>query len=136
MRSLGADDIYDYTQPNYIKEIAESRYPIVLFLKLRFFTNHFSNSRYDIILDCAKYGIEKIPNEWKFKQFITLNSPLMLNTDRYGILGGLLRSTSSLLTQNMITLKDGKVVKWGFFIPSSSGFKFINHLVKNDQVSN
>ncbi|XP_044751143.1 reticulon-4-interacting protein 1 homolog, mitochondrial-like [Coccinella septempunctata] len=114
VRSLGADDVFDYTQPDHIEKI--------------------STNRYDIILDCAKFGIDRVPNEWKFGQYITLNSPLILNTDEYGLVGGLMKSTSSLLSQNIMKLKDGKRVKWGFFIPSNSGFELIDRLAKNNQL--
>ncbi|KAL3280984.1 hypothetical protein HHI36_004209 [Cryptolaemus montrouzieri] len=114
VKSLGADDVLDYTQPDYLKEI--------------------SDRRFDIILDCAKFGADNIPRNWKFKQFISLNSPLMLNTDQYGLAGGLLKSGGTLLGTNIPHLKDGKVIKWGFFIPSESGFKFVHELVKNREI--
>ncbi|XP_045470056.1 reticulon-4-interacting protein 1 homolog, mitochondrial-like [Harmonia axyridis] len=109
VRSLKADEVFDYTQQDCIQKISENRY--------------------DIILDCAKFGVDKIPNEWKFEQYITLNSPLILNTDKYGLVGGSLKSISTLLSENIIKIKDGKMVKWGFFLPCSKGFAFISRLV-------
>ncbi|KAK9888820.1 hypothetical protein WA026_001043 [Henosepilachna vigintioctopunctata] len=114
VRSLGADEVIDYTQPDYLKQIAESRY--------------------DIILDCAKFGVNNLPTNWKFKQFITLNSPLMLNTDKYGLLPGVLKSATTLVGDNIVILKDGKVIKWGFFLPCKKGFELINGLLTKKEI--
>lgn len=89
------------------------------------------SNRYDIILDCAKFGYENIPSSWKYNKFITLNSPLMINTDKYGLLAGLTVSARDLLLPRVY---GGKSVRWGFFAPSGDGFKFIDRLVKNGKV--
>lgn len=57
----------------------------------------------------------------------------MLNTDKLGILGGLAASAAQLLKPR---IEKGKNVRWGFFVPSGDGFKFIDRLVKKGQVRN
>lgn len=87
--------------------------------------------RYDIILDCAKFGYQNVPPSWKYNKFVTLNSPLMSNTDKYGVLAGLAVSARDLLLPRVTT---GKNVRWGFFVPSGDGLKFIDDLVKSEKV--
>lgn len=82
-------------------------------------------------MDCAKFGYENLPPSWKFKKFVTLNSPLMLNTDKYGVLPGLAASARDLLLPRITA---GKNVRWGFFLPSGDGFKCIDGLVKDGKV--
>lgn len=55
----------------------------------------------------------------------------MLNTDKYGILSGLALSARDLLVPRITA---GKNIRWGFFIPSGDGFKFIDELVKDGKV--
>lgn len=57
----------------------------------------------------------------------------MLNTDKYGVLSGLAVSARELLLPRMTA---GKNIRWGFFIPSGDGFKFIDELVQSGKVYN
>lgn len=82
-------------------------------------------------MDCAKFGYQNLPSSWKFNKFVTLNSPLMLNTDKYGIVGGLALSAKDLLYPRITA---GKNVRWGFFLPLGNGFKCIDELVKTGKV--
>ncbi|KAF2902857.1 hypothetical protein ILUMI_03332 [Ignelater luminosus] len=115
VRSLGADVVFDYTSPEYVQNVA-------------------SEGMYDIILDCAKFGYQNIPQTWKFKRYVTLNSPLLINTDKYGLVGGLAASMNELVGANLTKCLDGKSMRWGFFVPSSDGLKFIDGLVRNKQI--
>lgn len=92
-------------------------------------------SRYHIILDCAKVGYKNIPPSWKYDTYITLNSPLLVNTDKYGLIPGLVESANNLLSANLNRFKEGSSVKWGFFVPSNTGFQFIDALVREGKVS-
>jgi len=113
--SLGADNVFDYTNPDYKKNVA-------------------SEGKYDIILDCAKFGHQNVPETWKYNKYITLNSPLLVNTDKYGLVGGLAASMGNLFNANIRKCTDGKSVRWGFFVPSNDGLKFIDRLIKNKQI--
>lgn len=79
-------------------------------------------------------GYNNIPSNWKYDTYITLNSPLLLNTDNYGLIPGLAQSANELLSANLNRCQDGSSVKWGFFFPSNSGFNFINNLVLQRKV--
>lgn len=90
--------------------------------------------RFHIILDCAKIGYKNIPVDWKYDTYITLNSPLLINTDNFGVIPGLVQSANDLLSANLRRFQEGSCVKWGFFIPSSTGFRFINSLIQEKKV--
>ncbi|CAG9836045.1 unnamed protein product [Diabrotica balteata] len=90
--------------------------------------------RYHIILDGAKIGSKNIPKEWQHDTYITLNSPLFENTDQFGLLSGLIRSISSLISINMDRWKQGGRAMWGFFVPSASGFQFIHKFIVNKKI--
>lgn len=91
--------------------------------------------RYHIILDGAKVGYQNIPKNWQYDTYITLNSPLLINTDKYGLLGGLVCSVNNLLEANLSARNTGGAVKWGFFVPYKKGFEFIDELIDSEQVS-
>lgn len=60
---------------------------------------------------------------------------MLINTDKYGLVGGLAASMNELVSANLTKCVDGKSMRWGFFVPSSDGLKFIDRLVRNKQVS-
>ncbi|XP_066141407.1 reticulon-4-interacting protein 1 homolog, mitochondrial-like [Euwallacea fornicatus] len=86
-------------------------------------------AKYNIILDAAKVGIDNIPNSWKYESYVTLNSPLLVNNDNYGLVGGLIKSAGNLTAANASRICSGKTVRWGYILPSNSGFKFIHELI-------
>lgn len=79
-------------------------------------------------------GIQNIPKTWQYESYITLNSPLLVNNDKYGLLGGLVTSASNLLESNATRILSGKTVRWGYFVPSNTGFRFIHNLICQDKV--
>lgn len=115
VNSLGADCIFDYKEPGFEAMVA-------------------NEAKYDIILDCAKFSFDNVPQNWRFNSFITLNSPLLLNTDSLGLCGGLLKSSQTLISSNLSNCTSGKTLKWGFFVPSGSGFKFLHDLFASEKV--
>lgn len=90
--------------------------------------------RYHIILDGAKIGYQNIPKSWQYDTYVTLNSPLLLNTDKRGLICGLAYSVINLLEANLLRKSSGSV-KWGFFLPDRKGFEFINKLIDSGKVS-
>lgn len=58
-----------------------------------------------------------------------------MNTDNYGLIPGLAQSANDLITSNLSRYQEGSCVKWRFFVPSNSGFKFIDDLVLKGKVS-
>lgn len=79
-------------------------------------------------------GIQNLPQTWQYETYVTLNSPLLINNDKYGLLGGLLTSAGNFLEANATRICSGKTVRWGYFIPSNSGFRFIHDLICEGKV--
>lgn len=115
VESLGADNVFDYRNEAYNKNV----------------TDH---GKYDIILDCAQIGVQNIPPTWQYNKYITLNSPLMKNTDKYGLMQGLAVSAVDLLRPNIQGVCDGKSWRWGFFIPSEAGLKSVDDLIHRKMI--
>ncbi|KAJ3654470.1 hypothetical protein Zmor_013657 [Zophobas morio] len=113
--SLGADCVFDYRDPDYLKNIEKEGF-------------------YHIILDCAKFGYDNIPKTWKYGTYVTLNSPLLINADKYGLVRGLINSAGTFLQQNLKPPSEKKCVMWGFFTPSGNGFRFIDKLIKDGKI--
>lgn len=86
-------------------------------------------------MDCAKYGYENIPSSWQYSQYITLNSSLLSDTDKYGLLSGLASSASKIIPANLSSIPKGRLVKWAYVIPCKKGMNFINDLVETRAVS-
>lgn len=80
-------------------------------------------------------GHQAIPSSWQYTTYISLNSPLLRNTDQYGLIGGLALSAADLIPSNLLTLSQGKCVKWAYFYPSTDGLKFIDRLIRNAEVN-
>ncbi|CAH1960537.1 unnamed protein product [Acanthoscelides obtectus] len=108
--SLGSDCVFSYTDPDYEKNVE-------------------LETRYNIILDCAKIGYDKIPATWQYDTYITLNSPLLTNTDKQGLLAGLAVSARDFVKSKIDSCQKGSQVKWRFFVPSADGFKFVHDLI-------
>ncbi|XP_057662001.1 reticulon-4-interacting protein 1, mitochondrial [Diorhabda carinulata] len=112
---LGADNVFNYKDQDFEQKIEQE-------------------GRYHIILDGARMGHQNIPKGWKFDTYISLNSPLLKNTDQYGLLPGLAYSLSDVLESNLKRFKDGSSIVWGFFVPSRNGFEFINELITDKKI--
>lgn len=115
VESLGADYVFDYKSDEYNKNVTE-------------------HGKYDIILDCAQIGVQNIPTTWVYNKYITLNSPLLKNTDKHGLIQGLGVSAVELLRPNVQGLCDGKSWRWGFFIPSEVGLKSVDNLIQRKMI--
>uniref|UniRef100_A0A6P7GWY5 Reticulon-4-interacting protein 1, mitochondrial n=1 Tax=Diabrotica virgifera virgifera TaxID=50390 RepID=A0A6P7GWY5_DIAVI len=115
VKKLGADCVFDYKDKDYVQKVA-------------------NEGRYHIVLDGAKMGPQNIPKEWQYDTYISLNSPLLKNTDQYGLLPGLVTSINSLISTNLDRCQQGGRATWGFFVPSASGFQFIHELIVNKKI--
>lgn len=116
VRSLGADNVIDYTAPNA--------------------TEQFRGLSFDIILDSAGQGAEyanKVP--WQFGEYITLFPPLLKNIDSNGIVLGSLKSLNTLLKNNLETLSKYKgFVMWGIFTPAPQGIEYLSRLADTEKL--
>ncbi|KAF5299960.1 hypothetical protein FQA39_LY11333 [Lamprigera yunnana] len=115
VRALGANNAFDYTATNFVDSVSKE-------------------GRYDIILDCAKFGHQNIPKLWKYSKYITLNSPLLVNADKYGLCSGFVTSMYDLFNANVTKILQKQSVRWGYFVASENGLNYIDDLIKHKQI--
>ncbi|KAF3430289.1 hypothetical protein E2986_00320 [Frieseomelitta varia] len=90
---------------------------------------------YNIILDCANQGPDQIRlKNYPHNTYITLNSPLLKNTDQHGLIVGTVKNIGELLKYNIPIIENKNTVKWGFFTPSETGIKTLKEFVENGKV--
>lgn len=94
-----------------------------------------SEGKYDVILDAANQGIEDVQKKGILhKTFISLNSPLLNNTDRCGVICGGITSLWDLIKYNIPGGDNKSWYKWGFFTPSPEGIALLKKLADNNQL--
>ncbi|KAK2856140.1 hypothetical protein Q5P01_004875 [Channa striata] len=115
VRGLGADEVVDYTagDPAGHLEVME---------------------KFDVILDNIGEDTEEwamgLLKPWSGSKYVTLVTPLLLNTDSMGLLEGTLNAGCSLQTkaiQNIISR--GVFYRWGFYAPDGPALDEIRNLV-------
>ncbi|XP_011504239.1 PREDICTED: reticulon-4-interacting protein 1 homolog, mitochondrial [Ceratosolen solmsi marchali] len=117
LEKLGANIAIDYTEFNANEKIIAA-------------------GPYDIILDCCNQGSNAVKlNGYPHYTYITLNSPLLKNYDKHGLVFGTVKSIADLLQDNIPTSTDINFVKWGYFIPSPTGINVIQNLIENKQIT-
>lgn len=100
-------------------------------------------SRYDLILDAAGISYDNIGTYtpllkgWSCSGFITLRSPILQNTDSYGLLGGMFKNAIDLVVPNVLSgaVFKGSSIRWGTFLPMESGVKELAQLVEEKKLS-
>lgn len=86
-------------------------------------------------MDCANQGPDMIRLKgYPHSTYITLNSPILKNTDQHGLIAGTVKNIGELLKYNMSIVENRSTVKWGFFTPSTSGIKTLKELVETEKV--
>ncbi|CAG5134352.1 unnamed protein product [Candidula unifasciata] len=118
VKGLGAD-VIDYKTKNVWKELSRVQ-------------------KFDYILD--NLGGENTDNalpflkSWQKSQLITLLHPLLGNSDRLGVVPGLLRSAVSAGVDTLKGLQSGRSVRWAVFIPNGAAMDKVRQMVENGQV--
>lgn len=116
VKELGADRVVDYKTDD-VNEI-------------------FRDNYFDIIFDCAAKGpnyATEVP--WSYGQYITLEPPLLNNTDSSGLIIGSIKSAFSLFSSNVRTIFSNRgTLKWGIFSASSQGIQYLKKLVENGKL--
>lgn len=113
--NLGAKVVLDYSSPTLWNELREL-------------------SRFDVVLDAAGIGqnstlLEYQPLVHNAGAVVTLSSPVLQNTNQFGLLGGAVSSISHMMSQNVNTCKDLRTTRWAFFRPDQSALISLSHLV-------
>ncbi|KAF6205373.1 hypothetical protein GE061_019544 [Apolygus lucorum] len=121
LESLNADVVIDYKKPDALKDLE-----IV--------------GKFDIILDASGTASPNMYlgflREWKNAKFITLRSPMLSNTDKLGLVGGMAQNALDLALANIKSgaVAKGATVRWGFFMPVAAGINEINDLVLEKKI--
>lgn len=110
VKGLGPDNIIDYTTADLQKQLEQ-------------------HGKYDLILDGAGISYDDIKiytpllKPWSWAKFITLRSPVLHNTDAYGMVFGMLKNAYDLVAPNVCSgiVFKGSSIRWGFFMPVERG---------------
>lgn len=93
--------------------------------------------RFDVVLDCTGrsegFNLDLL-KAWANAKYVTLSPPTLRNFDNNGILGGILKNGMDLMCNNSSALLQGKTLRWGFFMPSSSALAKMCDLATNYEV--
>jgi len=93
-----------------------------------------SLSGFDIILDCAGLGSaskDLVPLLRAGGCVVTLDSPLMKNTDKQGLLAGGAESLTQLLSANIKSAGSGNTVRWAYFSPNNKALKHLSQMLED-----
>ncbi|XP_025407138.1 reticulon-4-interacting protein 1 homolog, mitochondrial [Sipha flava] len=123
VKGLGPDNVIDYTTEDAHKQIEQF-------------------GKYDLILDAAGIPYDSINKYmpllkcWSFSGFITLRSPILHNTDSYGMIAGMLKNAYDLVVPNIVSgaVFKGSSIRWGTFMPLESGIKELAQLAEEKKL--
>ncbi|XP_029451186.1 reticulon-4-interacting protein 1, mitochondrial [Rhinatrema bivittatum] len=114
VKSLGADHVIDYKAGNVEEQLKMSEL-------------------FDLILDNVGGSTEnwapRFLKPWSGAKYVTLISPLLLNTDTLGIADGMLRTGITMVSKTMKHLCNGTHYRWSFFSASGVSLDEITQLV-------
>ncbi|GFO40247.1 reticulon-4-interacting protein 1-like protein, mitochondrial, partial [Plakobranchus ocellatus] len=117
--SLGADEVVDYTQEPLWEKL-----------------NHLN--RFEYILDTlggdATDKAAKLLSPWKNSKLVTLNFPLLRNSDELGVVPGLLKSAISAGITTLKGFQSGGSIRWAAFNPNGPALETIRHLVEKGKI--
>ncbi|XP_031734240.1 reticulon-4-interacting protein 1 homolog, mitochondrial-like [Anarrhichthys ocellatus] len=115
VRGLGADEVVDYTAGDSLEQLEMME-------------------RFDVILDNVGGETEQwamgLLKPWSGAKYVTLVTPLLLNTDSLGLLDGMFQAGFSLQSkaiQNIIS--SGVFYRWGFYAPDGPALDEVKKLV-------
>ncbi|XP_072217759.1 reticulon-4-interacting protein 1 homolog, mitochondrial-like [Leuresthes tenuis] len=115
VRGLGADEVVDYTAGDAFEQLEMME-------------------KFDVILDNVGGDIEQwamgLLKPWSGAKYVTLVSPLLLNTDSMGLLDGTFHAGFTLhnkAIQNIIS--NGVFYRWAFYAPDGVALDEISKLV-------
>ncbi|XP_060849742.1 reticulon-4-interacting protein 1 homolog, mitochondrial-like [Rhopalosiphum padi] len=125
VKELGPDNIIDYTTVDAQKQLEQY-------------------GKYDLILDAAGIPYEDIGGAytpllkpWSWAKFITLRSPVLHNTDSYGMVLGMLKNAYDLVAPNVCSgaVFKGSTIRWGFFMPVERGIEELALLAAEKKIT-
>ncbi|TNN49285.1 Reticulon-4-interacting protein 1, mitochondrial [Liparis tanakae] len=120
VRGLGADEVVDYTARDSLEQLEMMEKYVLM--------------PFDVILDNVGGETEQwamgLLKPWSGAKYVTLVTPLLLNTDSLGLMDGILQAGCALhskVTQNVISR--GVFYRWGFYAPDGPALDEVSKLV-------
>lgn len=115
VRGLGADKVVDYTAGDVAEQLEMME-------------------RFDVILDNVGGDTDKwatkLLKPWSGAKYVTLVSPLLLNTDSMGLLDGTFQAGFTLHNKAIHNiLSSGVFYRWGFYAPDGPALDEVSKLV-------
>lgn len=73
---------------------------------------------------------------WSWATFITLRSPVLHNTDSYGMFAGMIKNIYDLVAPNISSgaVFKGISIRWGFFSSTYDGIRELARLVEEKKI--
>ncbi|GAB6032508.1 Reticulon-4-interacting protein 1, mitochondrial [Chamberlinius hualienensis] len=119
VKSLGADDVVDYTDPDWQNQLRK-------------------HQGFDLILKSIGHSASGLDidvlNKWRNARFVTLNSPLLRNVDAFGWPLGILQSAAEFCYDSVRRLCNGQSHRWAYVLPSNEGLQEIATLADNEKL--
>ncbi|CAD5207022.1 unnamed protein product [Bursaphelenchus okinawaensis] len=89
---------------------------------------------FDLILDCTTSNAvtdwsDELLGVWRNSVHLTLTSPLMQQTDRYGVPLGLASTAATWFCRNVWNFKKGRAYIYAFFIPDKNALNLLSTLI-------
>lgn len=103
-------------------------------------------SSFDFILDAGKYNEElqsrdqvvEMSTEYlkpfKGSIYVTLSSPVLDNTDKYGLIFGTAKSGLEALSDTFKGLSNLRSVRWAFFVPNRNALSEITNMIESNVI--
>lgn len=117
--SLGADTVIDYTKTHVWNELGDME-------------------RFDYILDPlggeATDKAAKLLSPWKNAKLVTLNFPLLRNSDEMGVVAGLVKSAVTAGFTTLKGLQSGGSIRWAAFNPNGKALDTVRRLVDDGKI--
>lgn len=115
VRGLGAEEVVDYTTGDAAEQLQVME-------------------KFDVILDSVGRETEQwavaLLKPWCGAKYVTLATPLLLNTDSMGLLDGAFNAVFSLQAKAIQSIiSSGAFYRWGFYAPDGPGLDEISKLV-------
>lgn len=76
--------------------------------------------------ECLKKGV--------WSRYVTLTSPLLRNYDKGGYICGTIQTVRDMSCDTMKGLRDGRQIRWGYFIPNGLALNHIRRLAEEGRV--
>ena len=94
---------------------------------------------YDVILDCVDNDLtrwsDEVMKSWSNSVHVSILSPVLHDTDAYGVVGGLFSVAAKYICRSFASLCNGRWFSYAFFQPSSQCLNQLRQFIETEKVS-